>query len=272
MITIVIALNTFKEAVRDKILYVLLVFGVLLILGSKAIGTVSIDTATGNKIMADMGLAAIWMFSGMVSIFVGTGLIYKEIDKRTIYTILSKPAERWEFLLGKYFGLTLTTLVNMLILSAAFLGYLWLNGAPVTIALLQALLLTFIEMLVVTAVAIFFSSASTPILSAIFTTMIFFFGQLTQWVVDLADLLRGQAQGQSEAAVARAEWIGAIMRTIYVVLPNLHNFNIRRDAVLAEPGNWALPMNQMQYVTVYGLAYAAALLLLAHLVFSRRNF
>lgn len=272
MITIIIALNTFKEAVRDKILYVLLVFGVLLILGSKAIGTVSVDTATGNKIMADMGLSAIWIFSGMVSIFVGTGLIYKEIDKRTIYTILSKPAKRWEFLLGKYFGLTLTTLVNMVILSTALLAYLWLNGAPVTRALLQALTLTFVEMLVITAVAIFFSSASTPILSAIFTTMIFFLGQLTQWIVDLADLMRGQATGQGEAAIQRAEWIGAIVRTIYVVLPNLHNFNIRREAVLAEPGTLALPLHQMEFVVIYGIAYAAALLLVAHLIFSKRNF
>ena len=270
MLTFVIAMNTFREAVRDKILYVLLAFGVLLILGSKAIGYVSFGQ--DDKIMTDIGLTAIWIFSGMVSIFVGTGLIYKEIDKRTIYTILSKPAERWQFLLGKYLGLALTTLVNMALLSAAFLGYLWLSGAPVTRALFQALALTFVEMLVVTAVAIFFSAASTPILSAIFTTIIFFFGQMTKWIVDLADVLKSQAQGQDASAVSHAEWVSAGLRAIYEVLPNLHNFNIRQDAVHAEPGALALPLEQMMQCTIYGLAYAAAVLLLAHLIFSRRNF
>jgi len=270
MIAGVIAMNTFREAVRDKILYVLLVFGILLILGSKAIGYVSFGQ--DYKIMTDMGLTAIWIFSGMVSIFVGTGLIYKEIDKRTIYTILSKPAERWQFLLGKYFGLALTTLVNMVLLSVAFLGYLWLSDAPVTIALLQALALTFVEMLVVTAVAIFFSSASTPILSAIFTTIIFFFGQLTKWIVELSNTMQGQAQGQGEAALQRARVISASLRAVYEVLPNLHNFNIRQEAVHAAPGELAIRMGQMGYVTIYGLAYAAALLLAAHLLFSRRNF
>ena len=267
MITFVIALNTFREAVRDKILYVLVAFGVLLILGSKAIGYVSFGQ--DYKIMADLGLTAIWMFSGMVSIFVGTGLIYKEIDKRTIYTILSKPAERWQFLLGKYFGLALTTLVNMVFLSIAFLTYMWLSGAPVTIALFEALFLTFIEMLVVTAVAIFFSSASTPILSAIFTTIIFFFGQLTKWIVDLATVLQGSVNGA--AAKERARYIGGLLYKVYLVLPNLHNFNIRQDAVHADPGEW-IRMNEMLPVTLYGLSYAAAVLLAAHLIFSRRNF
>ncbi len=271
MITFVIALNTFREAVRDKILYVLFAFGVLLILASKAIGYVSFGQ--DYKIMADMGLAAIWIFSGMVSIFIGTGLIYKEIDKRTIYTILSKPAERWQFLLGKYLGLALTTLVNLLLLSSAFLTYMWLSGAPVTIGLVQALALTFVEMLVVTAVAIFFSSASTPILSAIFTTIIFFFGQLTKWIVDLSETMQGQAQAKGgEAALEKARMTSAVLRGIYMVLPNLHNFNVRQDAVHAHAGELAISMSQMATVSMYGVAYAAALLLAAHLVFSRRNF
>jgi len=258
-----IALNTFREAVRDKILYVLLVFGVLMILISRAIGWVSFGGET--KIMTDIGLASIWIFSGMVSIFIGTGLIYKEIDKRTIYTVLSKPTERWHFLMGKYLGLLLTTLVNMLVLSAAFIGYLWFAGAPVTLALAQALFLTFIEMTVITAVAIFFSSASTPILSAIFTTVIFFSGQLTKWVVDL---------GSHPGVTKSAPWVSDLLYAGYLVSPNLHNFNIRRSAVLAsqEMAQLAIPMNEMYACTIYGLAYAAAVLLAAQLVFARRNF
>jgi ABC-type transport system involved in multi-copper enzyme maturation permease subunit len=261
MIVPVIALNTFREAVRDKILCVLLVFGCLMILVSRAIGWVSFGGET--KIMTDIGLTAIWMFSGMVSIFIGTGLIYKEIDKRTIYTILSKPAERWQFLAGKYLGLALTTLVNMGLLSIMFLAYLWIWGAPVTLALLQALLLTFMEMAVITAVAIFFSSASTPTLSAIFTTIIFFTGQMTKWIVDMGSRLHDTAP-----------WVEKILYGIYLVLPNLHNFNIRRDAVLAtqEQLPFAIPAAEMWSCLVYGVAYTIAVLLAAHLIFSRRNF
>lgn len=260
MIALAIAINTFRESVRDKILYVLLVFGVLMIAVSRAIGWVSFGGET--KIMTDIGLGAIWIFSGMVSIFIGTGLIYKEIDKRTIYTILSKPTERWEFIFGKYLGLLMTTGVNMLLLSGAFLLYLLLFGAPVTLALAQALFLTFIEMMVVTAVAIFFSSASTPILSAIFTTIIFFAGQLTKWVVDLGSSVRDTAP-----------WVEKILYAGYLLLPNLHNFNVRREAVMAtqEHLSVAVPMPEMWACTVYGLAYTLALLLMAQLLFSRRN-
>ena len=260
MIIAAIALNTFREAIRDKILYVLFIFGVLMILVSRAIGWVSFGQE--SKIMTDLGLGAIWIFSGMVSIFIGTGLIYKEIDKRTIYTILSKPAQRWHFLAGKYLGLLLTTLLNLLLLSAAFLSYLWLSDAPVTLALVQALFLTLVEMMVVTAIAIFFSSASTPILSAIFTTVIFFSGQLTKWIVDLGSSMR-----------ATAPWVEKLLHGIYLVLPNLHNFNVRREAVLATQDhlNIAIPVAEMWSVSIYGLSYTLALLFAAHLFFSRRN-
>lgn len=263
MIALIIALNTFREAVRDKILYVLLAFGALMILVSRAIGWVSFGGE--NKVMTDIGLGAIWMFSGMVSIFIGTGLIYKEIDKRTLYTILSKPAERWQFLLGKYCGLLLTTLVNMTVLTVVFLGYLKISGAPVTLALGQALLLTFVEMMVVTAIAIFFSSASTPILSAIFTTVIFFAGQLTKWMVELGNNLQVREN---------APWLKSALDTIYLFLPNLHNFNIRREAVLAtqESLNAAITSNEMAFAIIYGVSYTAAVLLCAHLIFNRRNF
>jgi len=256
MIVVAIALNTFKEAVRDKILYVLFAFGALMILVSRAIGWVSYGS--GEKIMADMGLAAIWIFSGMVSIFIGTGLIYKEIDKRTIYTILAKPAERWQFLGGKYLGLVLTMLVNLTLLSGGFLIYLWLSNAPVTMGLVQALYLTFIEMMVLTAIAIFFSSASTPILSAIFTTLIFYVGQVTKWIVELG--------------AGNPPWVQKMLYTVYLFLPNLHNFNIRDKAVLATENGLAVPYAELGVVTVYGLAYASAVLLAAHLIFSRRNF
>jgi hypothetical protein len=158
----------------------------------------------------------------------------------------------------------------MVLLSAAFLGYLWIMGAPVTMALVEALALTFVEMLVITAVAIFFSSASTPILSAIFTTIIFFFGQLTQEIVDMAGML--QSGAATEPARERAQWITALLYKVYLVLPNLHNFNIRQDAVHAAAGELPIDLSVLAARGLYGVSYAAALLLAAHLLFSRRNF
>lgn len=268
MSILVIALNTFREAIRDKILYVLTVFALLLILLSRAVGWISYGGEM--KIMTDMGLLAIWLFGSMISIFIGTGMIYKEIDKRTLYTILSKPIPRWSFVMGKYLGLLLTTYVNLAILSAVFLGYLALVGAPISMALFQALLLTFFEMMMLTALAILFSTASTPILSAIFTLMIFTIGQLTKWLVDLGLVVKA-----SSPAMAKA------LKGLYLLMPNLHNFNIRRDAVQAtyrlgagSEADWrlAISWDEMFNVAMYGISYTAALLLVTVFVFRRRNF
>ena len=261
MIVLAIALNTFREAVRDKLLHLLLGFAFLLILVSRAVGWVSYGGE--KKIMTDLGLTAVWLFTALVSIFIGTGMIYKEIDKRTLYAILSKPIHRWEFMLGKYFGLLLTTFVCWLVLSLVLLGYMKLMAAPLTAAIVQALVLTFCEMMVVTALALFFSSASTPLLSAIFTCLVFGVGQLTLWVVDLGHMARGTVP-----------WLETLLRAGYRLLPNLHNFNVRQAAVQAADRGigTAISAEQMQAVVLYGLAYTAALLLASILVFRRRSF
>jgi ABC-type transport system involved in multi-copper enzyme maturation permease subunit len=255
-----IALNTFREAVRDKILYVLAGFGLALILAARAVGWVSYGGE--SKITTDLGLASIWLFSSLISIFIGTGMIYKEIDKRTLYTILSKPINRWEFVVGKYAGLLLTSTVSLVLLSVVFLGYLKITGAPVTWALPHALLMTLFELALLNALAIFFSAASTPVLSAIFTFALFALGQLTKWVVEMGILGRGNPV------------IGKLMMGLYLFMPNLHNFNVRREAVeAAENGlNLAIPLDQSWSTAVYGISYTSVVLLAAIFMFRRRNF
>jgi len=261
MPVLTIALNTFREAVRDKILYVLVVMAALLILISRALGWVSYGG--DKKIMTDMGLLAIWLFGAFVAVFIGTGMIYKEIDKRTLYTILSKPIERWQFVLGKYCGLLLTTYICLLLLSAVMLGYMALLDAPITGAIVQQIALTFVEMMVVTAIAIFFSSASSPLLSAVFTSMVFVIGQQTQWIYDLGTQVQ-----------AHAPWVRHATYTLFLLVPNLHDFNARQEAVNAAGagGGWAIAPELMFYRVVYGMAYAAALLLAAVFFFRRRSF
>jgi ABC-type transport system involved in multi-copper enzyme maturation permease subunit len=256
-----IAINTFREAVRDKILYVLMAFGLLMILISRVVGDISY---LGEKKMpVDVALAAVWFFSALISIFVGTGLIYKEIDKRTLYGILSKPIERWSFLLGKYLGLLLTTLVCLSALGVSLGLYLWLLGAPLSLALLQAVALIFAEMTLVTALAIFFSSVSTPILSAIFTTLFFMAGQMTKWIVDMGATL-----------FAAQPWAGKLVHGVYLFLPNLHNFNVRQDAVHAAAKGLptAISWSEFFSIAAYGLSYSLAVFFVALLFFRRRSF
>jgi ABC-type transport system involved in multi-copper enzyme maturation permease subunit len=261
MNVLIIALNTFREAVRDRLVHMLLVFAFLLIVVSRAVGWVSYGGE--EKIMTDLGLTAVWFFTAMVSILIGTGMIYKEIDKRTLYTILCKPIDRWEFMFGKYFGLLLTTFVCWFVLSVVLLGYLRAVQAPLTYAIVQALVLTFCEMMVVTAMAVFFSSASTPLLSAIFTCLLFGIGQLTKWVVDLGYVAR-----------ETVPWLESLLRAAYLVLPNLHNFNVRQAAVQAAGRGVATAISgaEMQAVVLYGVAYAGVLLLASVLIFRRRSF
>src|SRR6266849_7106450 len=121
-----IAQNTFKENIRDKILYNLLFFTLVIIGGSVALGEVSIGHEL--KIIIDMSLTAISVFGTLIAIFIGTGLVYKELDKRTVYNLIAKPVHRYEFILGKYLGLMTTLLVNLLLMSAGTFLALWYLG------------------------------------------------------------------------------------------------------------------------------------------------
>ena len=142
-----IALNTFREAVRDKILYSLLFFALVMIGGSVLVADLTIGEY--GKIIRDLGLASISIFGLLIAIFVGIGLIYKEIERKTIYTIASKPVPRWEFLVGKYLGLVATLAVQVGIMSAAYLLVLQGIGVGGNATMLPALWLTFVELTVV---------------------------------------------------------------------------------------------------------------------------
>ncbi|MGH7255733.1 MAG: ABC transporter permease, partial [Nitrospirales bacterium] len=172
----VIAWNTFRETLRDKILYNLLFFALLLIGVSVLLGDLSIMEQ--KKIVTDLGLASISVVGVIISIFVGIGLVTKEIDRRTIYTIMARPITRVQFILGKYLGLGLTLLVNITIMVVMFSATLWMDRVPITLVHFQALELIFIEWLVVTALALLFSTFSSSTLSAILTLAFFVIGHL----------------------------------------------------------------------------------------------
>jgi ABC-type transport system involved in multi-copper enzyme maturation permease subunit len=261
-----VALNAFRESVRDKVLYNLVAFAILLIGASYLIG--QLTAGQDVKIIKDLGLAATSIFGLFIAIFIGIGLVSKEVERRSIYGLLAKPIERYHLVLGKYAGLVLTLSVNLTIMTLALyvvLGYMTFMAPAATRSawdapgvdprMLAAVVLTFVELSIVTAIALCFSTFSTPILSAAFTFGIFLAGRFS------ADLRNFNDVVDSKVA-------GAVTGAIYWVLPNLAAFDVRSRVVHGQP----VPLDYMALTIGYGLLYIVALLATATLVFSRRDF
>ncbi|MCA9512494.1 MAG: ABC transporter permease [Myxococcota bacterium] len=247
-----IAHNTIREAVRHKLLYAVLVVSVLMIFASVLISTLSY--VEGTRIMQDFGFAAIRIFSAATAVFIGINLLHSEVDRRTIYTILSKPISRVEFLLGKYAGLVLTTWLMLAALGAIFLGVSLLAGAPVHAGHAAAMWLIAVELTIVVAIATFFSSITTPMLAALFTSGLYVAGHLTQNLYHLA-------MASDDAGVQRmAVWI-------YRVLPDLELYNLTVQAV----HGLAIPAGEIWLPVAYAALYTAILLMAASALFARRD-
>lgn len=312
-----IALNTFKEAVRNRILYVLLFFAGLILVGSWVASTLSI--ANQEKVMRDLGIASINIIGLLIAVFVGIGLVYNEMDKKTIYTIISKPIARWQFMVGKYLGLMLTIVLNVLIMMWFFcavlhfrqylepdtmftalvtrtaegapqypggltvlvyycksfflaIGKATLNIAsvgayqqPITQGLMMAMMLIGLELAIITAFAILYSTFSSPTLSAFLTVLTFVIGRLNSDLYFFAQMMVQRA-GTFDAMTAGQQLGYYFLVGASHVAPNLEVFNIRpeissQQAVSFDPYSW-----------VYGIIYSSAVLLIAILAFNRRNF
>ena len=261
-----VALNVFKESVRDKVLYNLVAFATLLIAVSYLLG--QLTAGQDVKIIKDLGLAAIATFGRLIAVFIGIGLVWKEVERRSIYSLLSKPMSRHEFILGKYAGLALTLFVNVAIMTAAFyavLAYLdtqfpesvrasW--PAPATDpGMLRAIALIFMELLLLTAVALFFSTFSSPFLSVAMTCGLWVAGHFN------SDLRSFEAVVESPVAVY-------LTRGLYYVLPNFAALDIKTQVVHALP----VPGSYLVATSAYAIVYIAFLLTAGAAIFSRRDF
>jgi ABC-type transport system involved in multi-copper enzyme maturation permease subunit len=247
-----IALNTFRENLRDKLLYNLLVFALLMI-GSSLL-LMRLTLGEFHRLLLDVGLGSVNIFSVLIAIFVGIGLVNKEIEKKTIYTIVSKPVARFEFLLGKYVGLTITLLVNLVIMTAGLLAVLIAQDVPIEAVLFKAVGLILLECMVITAVALLCSTFTSATLSAIFTLATYVIGHLT------ADLKTFGAKMDEGAKV--------FLNGLYYVLPNLERFNLKGHVV----HHLDIPASDVLLIVAYGLTYVAFLLMSASLIFQRRDF
>lgn len=256
---LIIAQNTFRESVRDKVLYNLLFFALLLVATSLIIAEISLNLE--QLVIARMGLSVMLFFGTLISIFIGTGLVYKEIDKRTIYAMLAKPIRRSEFILGKFLGLGLTILVNCvamltgIIIALTYLSYSKQGLIKIPWAIFSASYLIYLELLIIVAFSLLFSSFSTPALSMVFSIIIYIIGSSSRDLILFANSITSQ--------IFKSLFIG-----LYYILPNLFNFNY--ISYVARGG--IIPLRDIGTTTLYAIIYIGILLIATIIVFEKRNF
>lgn len=249
-----IAANTFREAVRDRVLYNLIAFALLLTGAAVLVGQISIEIE--KLVVVNLGLTAVSVFGVVIAIFVGIGLVSKEIEKRTLYTVLSRPVRRWEFIVGKFFGLAGTLLVNTLCMAiGVFLALLYVSHhlQKPDSWVLVALYFIVLQFLIITALALLFSSFSSPIMAAVFAFSLFIIGSF-------AEDLRGFAA----MAKGITHWLA--LGAAYLV-PNLSALNVISS--VAHGNAVASPL--IIYNTVYSILYTSMAICGAVLIFEHRN-
>lgn len=248
-----IAANTFRETMRDRILFSLLFFAALILLTSLAMKQITIGDA--DHVVRSVALGSIRVFGSVIAIFLGIGLVYKELERKTIYTIASKPIPRWIFVLGKYAGLmAVIVALTTLMVGLYFIVVTVQQGFP-GFSVAPAILLLLIELALLTAWAILFSTYSSPTVASVFSIAIFVIGHLAD------DLWTFGSQAQSEA-------VQQLSRVVYWVLPNFEVFNVFDAAVHGIPVDGA----RVLWSALYGLGYTAAVLAVACWIFERRDF
>jgi ABC-type transport system involved in multi-copper enzyme maturation permease subunit len=251
---VAIAANTFREAIRDRVLYNLVVFVLLIVACAILLG--ELTNGQEARTIVNIGLNAMLIFGTFIAIFVGVGLVSKEIEKRTVYNIFSKPVRRSEFIIGKFLGLCLTLFVNVAVMGIGIsAALLYVGDRSLTLSIWPAIFLIFLELTITTAVATLFSSFSTPALSALLTFFVFIIGHMSASLRELAAGLNSQLSK-------------AFLDVVYYVMPNLALFSFRTEAANSLVPNGVM----LGYGTAYAVMFCVVLLTITNLVFSRRNF
>ena len=260
-----VAKNTFIEAIRDRVLYSLVLFAVLMMVSSLILSTISAEQY--NKIVKDFALTAISFFGIMLSVFLGIGLVYKEIEKKTVYNIFSKPLQRYQFIVGKYLGLALTILiitVSMLLISLLIVFYIetkykefikFYYAGHFYAEFLLAVYFEYLEFLIVIGIALVLSSFTTPILAVLMTLLVFAVGRFSSDIRLFAEEVQNPV-------------VNVLSEVLYRVIPNLEKFNFRSEAVYGGE----ITLNLIINTTIYAIIYVLILLFLSIVIFERREF
>lgn len=240
---LVIAKNTFKETIRDRILYGILSFALLFLISTTMFGSISLGEDV--KVIKDLGLAGIYIFSLIIAIFLGTSLIYKELEKRTLYIIFSKPVSPFQFILGKFFGLWISIILNILLMTAFYLAVILIKGGGFDYVSLFAVLLMIFELSIFISLTIVFSTITTPLAGAIYSIIVLYIGH---------------SIGLLNSVIAKSNsFVKYLLLVVYYVFPNLEKFNLRNDVVYNSLPNSA----GIIYPIIYSILFTSVLLFLA---------
>jgi len=251
----VVAANTFREAVRDRVLYNLVFFALLMMGAAILVGQISIGIE--QSVIISLGLSAISIIGIFIAVFIGVGLVSKEMDKRTLYALLAKPVERWQFLTGKFAGLAMTLTVNTVAMTVGLYLALWTVKHPLAGSdwnLLLAVYLILLKLVLIVALAMLFSCFTSPFLAILFTLGIYIAGLFA------GELRTMQAVNLSSGAMG-------MFRAVSYALPNFENFNVMGVVAHGRP----VPLALVGQSTAYAILYGAIVLAGAALIFSRRN-
>jgi ABC-type transport system involved in multi-copper enzyme maturation permease subunit len=251
----VVAWNTFREAVRDRVLYNLVFFALLMIAAAILVGEISLGI--DREVIVTLGLTAISLIGLLMAVFIGVGLVSKEMDKRTLYAVLAKPVRRWEFLLGKFLGLLLTLTVNTAAMAAGlFVALLYVKRslAASDAVVLVAVYFILLKLALVVALALLFSCYTTPLLAILFTAGLY-----------IAGLFVGAMRNVRSDLMAPA--LRTFLGWLSYLLPNFSNFDVMASAA----HDRAIPAMLALQNTAYAILYCGIVLAVASAVFSRRN-
>jgi ABC-type transport system involved in multi-copper enzyme maturation permease subunit len=248
-----IAFNTYREAVRSKVLYSILFFAMLMLAFSAFLGEVSLHQNV--RVIKDVGLFVLSLFGNLMAIFLGVSFVYKEIERKSIFNILSKPIRRWQYYLGKFLGILLTLVVQLGLMFVLFLIVLsvWSDGIDTNVFL--AFVLTLFEVTLILTVALFFSSFSTPYLSGFLALGVFVIGKGAHLLLQLSREFENAA-------------LEAVMTVVDAVAPALYVFNLSTQVTY----DLHIPMSYIWSAFLYGASYSAVVLLLGMTIFARRDF
>jgi ABC-type transport system involved in multi-copper enzyme maturation permease subunit len=246
-----VAANTYRETVRERVLYNLVFFALLMTVSGLLMKQLSIRQ--DERIIKDIGLAAMELFGTLIAVFIGVGLVSKEIERRSLYPLLAKPLARSEFILGKFAGLGFTLLVNVAVMTAGLYVTLAATHAAFDPNILKAVYTIFLGLLLVVALALLFSALSSSMLAAVGTVILVVAGHFS-------DIIRNMRQ----VAPGAPDWLSG---ALYYALPNFRNFDLKSRVVHFDP----VPASDLGWITLYGVVYLAVVLSLALNVFRSRE-
>jgi ABC-type transport system involved in multi-copper enzyme maturation permease subunit len=253
---LVVAVNVFREVIRDRVLYLIGVFALLFVAAAALLPEVA--AGTEDKILQDLGLAAIALLSLVIAVFVGTGLVNKEIEKRTVFVLIAKPISRVEFIVGKHLGLTVVLAVLVAAMMLIYLAVLSFYQVPYPLgSTLLAAVYLLLELSLITAVAILFGVFTSSLLATLLTFAVYLMGHFSQDLVELGNLSENPG-------------IQRVTQALYLVLPDLSRLNLKNQAIYGSAALSA-PLELLSHAA-YGLLYTVLLLAIASLLFSRREF